>query len=92
MYIKTNPGRLVAQATNFRMVEPNIFSVITAGFFFPLSASTNVYQFTCIQQKAPRNREILRSGASVWNLQVTLPAPRIWRGFLDFWKICGTLV
>lgn len=90
MYIKTNPGRLVAQATKFRMVEPNIFSVITAGFFLP--ASTNVYQFTCIRQKAPRNSKVLRNGASVWNLHVTLPAPRIWSGCLHFWKICETVV
>jgi hypothetical protein len=81
MYTKTNPGRLVAQATKFHMVEPNIFSVITASVFPP-----RIHKSTCIRQKAPRNSKVLRSGASVWNLHVTLPAPKIWRGCLDFLK------
>jgi len=76
----------------FCKVMPNIFRLI--GIVFSLYKT--LYQFTCTEQKAPDNTEVERSiqncGSSAWNvLHVTLPAPRISRWLLDFWKICSPL-
>jgi hypothetical protein len=53
------------------------------------SLRAKMYLFTYMKQKAPDNREVLRSvyscRFSVRNLlYVTLPAPRIWKWLLEF--------
>lgn len=54
----------------------------------------SVYQFTCIDQKAPDNTVVHRSlqncGSSVWNLLHVAPlTSRIWWWLMDIRKICG---
>lgn len=67
----------------------HIFSIINAPFFLTYK---NMYQFTSTKKKAPDNSEVHMSlqncGSSVWCcLHVTILMPRIFRQFLDFWKI-----
>ena len=91
---RKNPGRMIARATKFCVVTPNIFSRITEGYCSPYMPS--VYQFTCINKKAPDKSKCYRipqnGGSPLWNLHhVTLLAPGIWKSFIDIWKIGESL-
>jgi len=83
---------LVAHMTKFCVLVLTVFSIVAVFFLM----YKNKYQLTCTKQKVPHNSDVPRSLKSFWSLvqnlrHVTLLAPRMWRWFLDSWKICGLL-
>jgi hypothetical protein len=54
----TNPGRLIALVTEFCALGHNIFGLFIA--FLIHSFEKRVYQFTCIEQKAPNDSAFYR--------------------------------
>jgi hypothetical protein len=72
----------------------NILNFMLLRFFLH---TKTCYQLTCNEQTAPGNSEVYTSlqncGSSVWDLlHATILLLRIWMWFLEFWKICGTLI
>lgn len=77
-----NPECQDTHITEFFILVPNIFSVITAVLFLTYR---NVCQLACSKQKVPANNDIHRSlqdcWSWVWNLlHDILWVPRIWKG------------